>query len=498
MAYSAKLRVDTGSRLVIEPHTKTVMSQISFRGLDYRWIVLINTTVGALMSSLDSSIVTIALPDMSRSLHASVVESMWVVMGYTLVLTALILPLSRLSDMKGRVRLYIIGFAVFTVASALCGFSQSGTQLVIFRLVQGAGATILITSSAALVTDAFPASQRGLALGINQMAGMAGFILGIVLGGAIAQFAGWRYIFFINVPIGIFATGWALLKLHEVSRPEKEARFDIGGMVTFPLAVAAILGAMTLLVTGRIDALTIGLFTFGVIMLIVFVFIERKAAQPMMDLSLFKIRLFWTANTSQFLNSLSRGALMFIISWYLQAVLGNSPLEAGLKVFPLALTMLALAPISGRLYDRIGSRWLSTIGLSFTLFAQLWISTFSLNVSYIWLAIALVILGIGNGLFNVPNVSAIMGCVPSNRRGVATGTRTLMLYTGQTMCIAMTMAILSTVLSYHVLTGLFMGTGGSNALDGQVFMSGFHKVFLIGSGITAIAIFFSNLRGKAN
>lgn len=477
--------------------SKTEAGAVPTRGLAYKWIVLINTTVGALMAAVDSSIVTIALPDMTRSLHASAVESMWVVMGYTLVLTALLLPMSRLGDMKGRVRLYNIGFAIFTVTSALCGFAQSGMLLVIFRVLQGAGATALVANSAALVTDAFPAAERGFALGINQMAAVAGFVLGITLGGVITQLLGWRYIFFINVPFGIFATSWAFLKLREIVQPERKARFDTGGMVTFPLAIGSILGALTLVVMGEARGpLTVGLFLAGIALLAVFILIERRAAQPMMDLGLFRIRLFWTANTSQFLNTLSRGALMFIMSWYFQAVLGNTALTAGLMILPMAVTMMVVSPISGRLSDRLGSRWIATAGLGFTLVAQIWIITFPVNVSYALLAVELVILGLGNGLFSSPNVSAIMGSVPANRRGVAAGTRSALFYTGQTMSIAATMAILSTVMSYSMLTSLFNGTASSGlAISGPVFMHGLHEVFFFAAIVTVAAIVCSSLRG---
>lgn len=473
-------------------------NEASSRGLAYKWVVLINTTVAMMMAAVDSSIVTIALPDMTRSLNASAVEAMWVVMGYTLVLTASLLPMSRLSDMKGRVRMYNIAFAVFTGASALCGLAQSGTQLILFRLIQGIGAATLAANSAALVTDAFPVSERGLALSINQVAGLAGFILGIVLGGVITQFFGWRYIFFINIPIGVFATTWAFLKLRDIVPPERKAQFDIGGMVTFPSGIAAILGALTLAVMGRTgDPLAPGLFLAGIIMLVAFVIVERRAAQPMMDLSLFRIRLFWAGNASQFLSALARGGLIFIMSWYFQAVLNDSPLIAGLKILPLAVTMMVVAPIAGRLSDSIGSRWLSTAGLAFILVAQVWMISFSVSVSYLLLALALAIVGLGNGLFNTPNISAIMGSVPANRRGVAAGTTNMMFYIGQTMAIALTMAVLSTVMSYHLLTALFVGTAaGGQTLDSLAFMHGLHEVFFFGAIVTGIAMVFSSLRGN--
>ena len=467
------------------------------KGIDYKWIVLINTTIGVLMSSLDTSILTISLPDITGSLNATVAEMMWVLMGYSLTITSLLLPISRLADMKGRVHFYNLGFAVFTIASALCGLSQSGTQLVLFRLIQGTGAALLFANGTALVTDAFPSSQRGLALGINAMAATAGFILGTVLGGVITEFFGWRYIFFINLPFGTFATAWAFWKLHEIVEPERKARFDIAGMVTFPLGIVRVLAVLTFVVMGLAgEPITDGVFIVAGIMLVVFALGELHVEQPMMDFSLFRVRLFWAGNTSLFLNALGRGSTMFIMSWFFQAVLNDSPLISALKLLPLPLAMVVFAPLAGRLSDRLGSRWLSTIGLACTLIAQLLMASFPVTASYIMWGIALAILGIGNGLFNSPNMSAVMGSVPPNRRGVAAGMTTLLFNSGQTTAIATTMVILSTVMSYQLLADLFTGTTtGRQSINGLAFMHGLHEVFLVGAVISVIAIVCSSLRG---
>jgi EmrB/QacA subfamily drug resistance transporter len=465
--------------------------------IEYKWIVLINTTIGILMASIDGSILTIALPDITRSLHASVVDVMWIVMGFQLVITSLLLPFSRLGDMKGRVRSYNLGFAVFTLASMLCGFSQTGPQLVGFRLIQGIGAALLFANSTALVTDAFPAWQRGVALGFNMMAGTTGFIAGTLLGGIIIEFFTWRYIFFINVPFGVFATIWAFLRLHEIGETDSKARFDVGGMITFPLAIGTVLAALTFVVQGRGEQpITYFLFAASGVLFVVFALIERRAPAPMMDFNLFRIRLFWSGNASLLLNSLARGSTTFILSWYFQNVLNNTPLVAGLKLAPMIGTMVIVAPVAGRLSDRFGSRWLSTIGLLWTLVAQLWMARFPVNVPYPLLAASLIMLGLGNGLFNSPNTSAVMGSVPANRRGIAAGMRTLLLNTGQTLAVALAMVILSTVMSYQVLTGLFTGSeGGVPGIDGRAFMQGFHEVFLFSAAISAVAIVCSSLRG---
>ena len=462
----------------------------------YKWIVLVNTTTGILMAAMDSSIVTIALPEITRKLDATVVETMWVVMGYQLVITAMLLPFARLADMKGRVGAYNVGFALFTLASVLCGFAQTGTQLVFFRLLQGVGAALLFSNGTALVTDAFPSEQRGFALGINQMVGISGFILGTVLGGVVTEFFGWRFIFFLNIPFGVFGTVWAFLRLHNVTEPERTASFDVAGMLLFPAGIGSILAGLTFVVQGKAgQPETAALLVAGVALLAVFLVVERRVPQPMMDLALFRVRLFWACNASLLLNALARGSTTFILSWYFQAVLGDPPVTAGLKLVPMVATMVLFAPIAGRLSDRFGSRWLASAGLACTLVAQLWLSTFPLGVPYPTLGVALALLGTGNGLFNSPNTSALMGSVPPQRRGVAAGTRTLLNNTGQTAAIAAAMVVLSSVMSYQVLTGLFAGTGGISAFDGELFMQGFHTVFVLSAAISVVAIVCSSLRG---
>lgn len=467
--------------------------------VEYKWIVLINTTIGVLMASLDNSIITISLPDILRSLNASVIEILWVVLGYSLVITALLLPLARLADMKGRVKLYNLGFLIFTLASALCGAAQTGLQLVGFRLVQGVGAALLYANSTALVTDAFPSEERGMALGVNMMAAVSGYIAGTILGGVITEFVGWRYIFFINVPIGAFAATWAFRKLHEMVEPEHGARLDVGGIITFPLAMISILGALSLVVLGEWGfPRTNGLFVAGAVLLLLFWLIETRVAEPMMDLALFRIRVFAAGNAALFLNALARGGTMFIMSWYFQAVLDDSPLIAGLKMLPLAATMMVSAPIAGRISDRIGSRGLSTAGLVLTTASMAWMGTFQVRVPYVELAAAFVLLGTGNGVFNAPNSSVVMGSVPAQRRGVAAASRTLMLNSGRTVAIALTMAIVATSMSYATLVALFAGsTAALHGFSAVSFMDGLHKVFFVGAAFGILAIVCSALQGDA-
>ena len=267
-------------------------------------------------------------------------------------------------------------------------------------------------------------------------------------------------------------------------------------MLLFPAGIASILTGLTFVVQGRADRPeTPALVVVGIVLLAAFLVVERRVRQPMMDLALFRIRLFWACNASLLLNALARGSTTFILSWYFQAVLGDSPVTAGLKLVPMVATMVMFAPIAGRLSDRFGSRWLASAGLTCTLAAQLWLSTFPLGVPYATLGVALALLGTGNGLFNSPNTSALMGSVPPQRRGVAAGTRTLLNNTGQTAAIAAAMVVLSSVMSYQSLTALFAGSQAAGALDAGLFMRGFHLVFVLSAAISAVAIVCSSLRG---
>jgi EmrB/QacA subfamily drug resistance transporter len=468
------------------------------RQLEYKWVVMINTTLAVFMASLDNSILTISLPDILRSINATVVEIMWVVMGYALINTALLLPFARLADMKGRVKLFNLGFTIFIAASALCGLSQTGPQLVGFRLLQGVGAAFLLSNSVALVTDAFPAQERGAALGINMMAATTGFVTGTIAGGVITQYLGWRYIFFINVPIGAFAAVWCFLKLHETGATDRAAKFDPGGMITFPLAITSILAALTFVTLGRWGQTPTNLlFASGAALLVLFSLLERRVPEPMIDLALLRIRMFWAGNLALFINALARGSTMFILSWYFQSVLNDQPVTAGLKLLPMASVMALSAPLAGRMADKFGSRWLATIGLCGNTVAMFWMASFPVDVHYSLLAACLIMLGLSNAFFNAPNTSAVMAAVPAQRRGIAAGARSLLLNSGQTMSIALTMAIVSTAMSYQTLVALFAGSAeAAHGLDSAAFMDGFHKVFFVSAMLSVVAIVCSMLRGE--
>ncbi|MBS7612348.1 MFS transporter [Candidatus Bathyarchaeota archaeon] len=315
----------------------------------YKWIVLLITTVGAFMTPLDSSIVSIALPTIASDLRIDFTMVIWVPTAYLLCLTVLLTSFGRLADIKGRKPLFILGFTIFTIASLLSSVSQNGIQLIIFRAIQGAGAALISANSPAIVTDVFPSNERGKALGVNTMAVYVGLSVGPTLGGLLVQSLGWRSIFYINLPIGIFVITLSLLKLKESTVLKSQQKFDLMGAGTLSIGLTMLLLALTFGGSyGWRTPFILSLFAASGVFLIVFIFLEKRMAEDaVLDVSLFiRNRLFAAANLSALLNYTSYFAVSFLMSFYLQRVLGYSPTQAGLLLLPMPLTMAVLAPIS--------------------------------------------------------------------------------------------------------------------------------------------------------
>ncbi len=458
-------------------------------------VVLVNTTIGALMSSLDGSILTVSLPTIARQLNTGVGLMLWIMMGYTAMVTALLLPFGRLSDLHGRVTFYGYGFIIFAGSSALCGVAPTGELLLMGRLVQGIGSALLLANSTAILTDAFPKSGRGFALGINQVAALSGSVGGLLLGGVITATLGWRWIFFVNLPIGVFGAIWTFAALHEIATVDRSDQFDWAGMGLFMGGILLILLGLTESIQGegRVVPWVVGA---GLVGLLVFVWWERKTESPLIDLRLFKNRLFTFGNASLFLNALARGALMFLMTFAFQGFNGDSPLLAGLKMLPLSLAIIVVGPIAGRLSDRMGSRELSSGGLLVTA-VSLGILALTGLKSYEVVALALALSGIGNGLFNSPNTSAVMGAVPPDRRGVAAGTRTLLFNTGQLFSMSVSFAILASAMGSGQLAGFLAGRDVTAHAAGHVaFAQGLTEAFLASALLSIVAAGLSALRGK--
>ncbi len=469
--------------------------------IDYKWIALSVTTIGALMAAIDGTIVTLALPDMMVNLHAGLVEMVWVIMAYILMSTVCLLTFGRIADMFGRVRMYNLGFIIFTVGSALCGLSQTATELIAFRIVQGAGAAFMMVNSPAIISEVFPPHQRGRALGINGITWAIGGIAGPVLGGLILAASNWRWIFFINVPIGILGTVWGYLALKEKSARTTNERFDIAGAVFFSVALIALLFALTLGISMSWISLPIlALFVLFVVMLTVFFVRERRVSNPVLDLSLFKNRVYNFSVLSAMLQSLAMFAVNFLIVFYFQGVRGYSPLTAALFLIPLSIMSAVTGPLSGLVADRIGARLPATLGLLLQAAGLVWfVLTLSPTTSYGTIVVGLVLVGLGGGLFFSPNTSAAMNGAPKNRLGIASATLATLRQTGMVTSFALALAVAAGSLPRDAMMQLFVGTNvtlGSQTM--QAFVGGIRNTFIVSIGLCLVASALSFIRGKEN
>ncbi|MDE3090989.1 MAG: MFS transporter [Chloroflexota bacterium] len=466
--------------------------------IEYKWIVLSVTTIGALMAAIDATIVTLALPDMMVNLHAELIEMIWVIMAYILVSTVFLLTFGRVADMFGRVRMYNLGFVVFTVGSLLCGLSGNALQLILFRLVQGAGAAMLVVNSAAIITEVFPPHERGRALGINAITWSIGGVFGPILGGFILNAADWRWIFFINIPIGVFGALWGYRALKEMSVRKRGEKFDPFGAATFSVGLTALLVALTLGIDLSWTSLPIvSLFVLFVVMLAVFFWWEQRATSPVLDLTLFKNRVYNFSVISAMLQSLGLFAVSFLIVFYLQGVRGYDALTAALMMAPLSIVISVVAPISGWVADRIGARGPATVGLLLQAAALWWFTRLSPTTSYVELAAGLALMGLGGGMFFPSNTSAAMNSAPRNRLGIASATLATLRQAGMVTSFALSLAVAAGSLPRDVMMQLFLGnnvTLGSAPM--QAFVIGMHSAFIVSLVLLLVAAVISMVRGK--
>lgn len=469
------------------------------KNIDYKWMALSCTSLGALLSVLSSSTLIVALPNIMKDLHASMNTIIWVIMIYMLAITILVPSIGRIADMIGRKKLFVSGFIVFTIGSVLCGFSETAWQLIMFRFVQSIGGALLLAVSTPIVADAFPNGELGKALGINGMIISVGSVIGPILGGAFISM-GWRWIFYINLPIGVFGTIWAWMKLEELEKLPKKQKFDWLGNLTFTIGMLTLLLALTLGgFKGWLNLSTLVLFALSVIFMTAFISIESRIEQPMLDLSLFKNRILAFAFTSNLLNGIARGAITFLLVFYFQGIKGIDPVEAGILLTPFALSMMIMAPISGRLADRYGSRILSSLGLLISAFGIIGMMEIKATTSITELAIWMFISGLGSGMFFPPNTSAIMGAVSPQRRGIAGGVRTMMNNAGSVISMALSMAIISSSITPEALQGLFAGTQvGSQGIAVAQFISGLRVAFTISFIMSLLGAVISYMRGSEN
>jgi MFS family permease len=436
-----------------------VRADVAGRGDRYKWIALSNTTLSMTMATIDASIVIISMPAIFRGIHldpltpGNVSYLLWMIIGYLLVQSVLVVTLGRLGDMFGRVRIYNLGFVVFTLASIALSFdpmtgSGGALWLIIWRCVQAFGGAMLMANAAAILTDAFPANQRGMALGINQIAGISGQFVGLLLGGLLAAWD-WRAVFWINVPIGVFGTVWSYRKLREIATTRR-ARIDWAGNVTFALGAGVLLAAITYGIqpyggqaTGWANPWVDAGLGGGVAMLVLFCIIESRIAEPMFQLSLFKIRAFTAGNAASLLGAIARGGLQFMLVIWLAGIwlplhgyrYVDTPLWAGIYMLPLTAGFLVAGPISGYLSDRYGPRPFATGGLILAAGAFTGLMLLPVQFHYWQFGLLIFCNGVGSGLFASPNTSAIMSSVPARHRGAASGMRSTFQNSGMSLSI---------------------------------------------------------------
>ncbi len=461
----------------------------------YKWWALSCTSLGMLLAATNSGTLIIALPDLERSLHASLLALVWVILAYLIAATVLVLMAGRLSDLFGRKRAYVGGFVVFALASLGAGFSSDATVLILWRVLQGIGSSFLFANAAALVTDAFPKEELGLAMGANTMVAAIGLVLGPVLGGALVAIS-WHWVFWFNVPFALAGATWGALILRELAKPDSVRGFDVLGTSTFVIGLTGlVLGVSRGGLSGWNDPIVIAGLAAAAVLLPLWVAIERRSKAPMLDLQIFRNRLFAAASAAAFINGLARFALMFLFVFYFQGAQGDSPIDAGIKLIPLALGMLVASPIAGVYADRHGSRTLAALGMLVSAAGLAAMTTLQVHSPYWQSALWLALVGVGSGMFNSPNTAAMMGVVPAHRRGIAAGARTLLQNTGAVLSIAFVMAIVTAAVPKATLFAVFSGLAkGLSPQKLAPFIANMHSALWVLAAVSFIGMFVCLLR----
>lgn len=462
---------------------------------NYKWIALSNTTLGGFLVALDGSCVMIALPAIFRGINLNPLAPdssaylLWILTGYTLILAVLVVTLGRIGDMFGRVRMYNLGFVIFSVGSILLSFTWStgpsgAIELIVFRAVQAVGGACLFANSAAILTDAFPPNQRGLALGINQISFIGGSLIGIIAGGLLAE-VGWRWVFRASIPVAVAGTIWAYLALREIGI-HKSARIDWIGNLTFAVGLTMLLVGVTYgIQPSKTSSMSwhtpfvLSMLLGGVAILFLFVIAEQLVEEPMFRLSLFRIRAFTAGNIASLFSSISRGGLQFMISIWLQGIwlplhgynFEVTPLWAGICMLPQSAGFLMAGPVSGFLSDRFGARPFATGGMLLAAVCFGLLMTVPINFVYWHFALILFLMGIATGLFGSPNNAAIMNSVPPNHRGVGSGMRSAFLNVGAPLSNGVFFSLMTIGLSATIPIAMYAGltqNGISSSLASQL------------------------------
>jgi len=480
------------------------------RSPHYKWVALSNTTLGVLLATINQSILLIALPDIFRGVGVNPLAPgntsllLWLIMGYMVVTAVLVVGLGRLGDMFGRVKMYNAGFAIFTFFSIMLAITwMHGTPgilwLIAMRIFQGVGGAMLMANSAAIITDAFPSNQRGLGLGLNQVSAIAGSFIGLVVGGLLAPIE-WHLVFVVSVPIGLFATVWAYLRLHDTG-VRQHARMDWWGNLTFAVGLIAVLVGITYGIQpyaghsmGWTNPWVLTALIGGAAVLVLFCVIETRVAEPMFHIGLFKVRAFAFGNLASLLASLGRGGLMFVLIIWLQGIwlpqhgysFERTPLWAGIYMLPLTVGFLVAGPVSGYLSDRFGALLFATGGMLVAALSFVWLMELPVNFSYWQFAAALLLNGLGMGLFASPNRAGIMNSLPARQRGVGAGMTATFQNAAMVLSIGIFFSLMITGLSSSLPHTMQSGLTAQGVPAAQA-----HRI----AGLPAVSVLFASLLG---
>ena len=451
----------------------------------YKWRAMFVVSIGVFMATLDGSIVNVALPTLTRYFSTNLNTIQWVLLSYLLTITTLLLTLGRLSDMYGKKYIFSGGILIFTIGSGFCSISTSAGQLIASRVLQGIGAAMLMANGPAIVTQVFPHTERGKALGLIGTVVSIGSMTGPALGGFLIDWIGWQSIFYINIPIGIFGTVFAM-KVLETDEVHRDQNFDIPGAVLMFISIMALmLGITQGQEMGWNSPFILSMFAVFVVFLMLFLIAEMKAKMPMIELSLFRNKPFSASNTSGFLSFVAMFAVILLMPYYMEEILGYSTKHVGLALMAVPLIMALVAPLSGWVFDKTNSPLPSSVGMAITAIALFLLGNLNQESSFVDIITRLGLIGLGMGMFQSPNNSIIMSSVPPNRLGIASGMLSSVRNLGMVTGIAVSGAVFTRGLNLLETAGLTYE---------QAFIGGFHDAFLVSAVICTIGVFTSLVR----
>ena len=448
---------------------------------------------GVLITAVDTTIVVLALPAIERALHVPLASVIWIIIGYLLVITLLATQVGRLGDMYGRVRMYEAGFLIFVLGSALCALSWNELSIILFRILQGVGGALVTANSGAVLADIFPPERRGRAYGYNAVGWSIGAVLGIVLGGLIVTYISWRWIFWINVPIGLIAVALALRVLHD-SGERREHHVDLLGMVAGGAGLFGILWGATQLSTHPLDGSILAYLLGGVALLVAFIFVERGQPEPMVHLSLFSIPTMTPSLLASLFQGLANYAVLFLVIMYLQGPRGLSPLHASLLLVPGYVIGGAIGPFAGRLADHVGPILPATVGLAIQVIALFLYAHLSLTTGLWFVVLASTVNGIGSSAFFPSNNAAVMKASPRQVFGISSGMLRTFGNVGMVFSFALAILVASRSIPRGLAFAIFVGTAKLEGPLATAFTTGLHAAFYMSMGFLALAAVLSAAR----